>query len=61
MIVYDYYYIFISLLCCNFVYVIFVLCLRKKQPKKQANAEWEVNTQFFIFYLERFTLAGCQC
>ena len=34
VIVYDYY-IFISLLCFNFLYVIFVICLRKKQPTKQ--------------------------
>ena len=34
MIVCDYY-IFISLLCFNFLYVIFELCLREKQSTKQ--------------------------
>ena len=42
MIVYNYY-IFISLLCCNVLYMIFAFCLREKQPNKKItfnNNKW---------------------
>ena len=45
-------YIFISLLCCDFLYMIFVRFLQEKQPTNQTNKSKNPETQVIFPYKE---------
>ena len=56
-------YVFISQLCCNFLYKIFAFCLRKKQRKKYFIANlafiiwsWQAFKQIEVMYLDTILL-----
>ena len=57
MIVYNYY-IFLSFLCYNFAYMIFVFCLREKQTKNKKNYFFYLNRTWMTLTQARGTLSN---